>query len=203
MPLFDKNVCVRQHWLRNSFMLVDFFLFIVLVLHNGRHRPMNRRAHHYTQINPVYRLQPEFLDATINSVVAATHKIYRLSTFTAIWCICQSLLETTTRAAICRDDGVVQSLRADSRVSVQVTSVRDGFTTSVSRRCTCPQWNEYENSGKLLYRSYPTNGSANLSFCPCVLRCNWMIRALHFQRANFLSKEMSNKIRLVPSMNVF
>jgi len=25
MPLFDKNVCVRQNTLRNSFMLVYFF----------------------------------------------------------------------------------------------------------------------------------------------------------------------------------
>ena len=85
----------------------------------------------------------------------------------------------------------------DCRMSVQVTPVRDGFTTSVSRRFIRPQWNEYENSGKLLYRSHTTNASANLRFCPRVsLRCNWTTRALHF------SKDMSSEIRRVPSTNV-
>jgi len=109
-------------------------------------------------------------------------------------------IRQTARAAICRADGVVKSLRAvwlrwlDSRVSVLPTPVRDGFTTSGSRQFIRPQWKEYENSGKLLYRSHPANASANLRFCPFVgLRCNWMTRALHFPR----------EIWLVPSMNIF
>jgi len=138
------------------------------------------------------------LDVTINSVVAATHKNYRLSTFTAIWCTYQCLLETTARAAICRDYGVVKSLRAccgDWTPGCRCEQPQ--FTTSVSRRFIRLQWNEYENSRKLLYRSHPTNASANLRFCPCVgLRCNWMTRALHFQRADIRFKRniQRNKI---------
>ena len=37
-------------------MLVDFFQFIVLLLHNGHH--LNVGAH--TQINPVYHLQLKY-----------------------------------------------------------------------------------------------------------------------------------------------
>ena len=153
----------------------------------------------------------EILDVTINSCRCDSQNLSSFDFYSHLMYLSRSVSQTA-RAAICRDDEVVKSLRAGCDdwtpgclcgQPKSETDLRRPLAGDVSARSEM----NMRTAGSLLEirLCYTTNGSANLRFCPCVQAYAVIERQEHciFNAQTFFSKEISSEMRLIPSMNLF